>query len=404
MVRTQNRLTAMECKNAKSSARLADGGGLYLYVSGKGTKSWVFRFNWHGKRKEMGLGSFLTLGLAEAREAAENARKRVANDENPIAERSKAWAKSRQTEAQAQSFGEFADGYVERLGRKRKTVSNWKRTVTVYAAAIRRKRFDEIGSDEIINFIEPLMVRVPVAATKALNYLEKIFDAARVAGLLNGENPARWRGHLEHRIEKRKPLSSRGHHLALPYAELPAFMVKLRQAKGTAARALDLTILTAMRTNEAIGALWEEIDLGAKVWSVPGTRMKAGRAHRVALSADAVALLMKLQRSKLPESSKFIFPGQNKGNHLGSMAMTRVLKRLGVKDRSTVHGFRSTFRDWIGEKTDFPSELAEIALAHKPASVVEAAYSRGDALEKRFPMMDEWADYCADRETATQQT
>lgn len=398
--RALNRLTALQVKNAKKVGRLADGGGLYLCVGSGGAKSWIFMFQWYGKRKEMGLGGTDTVDLIEARSAASDARKLVHNAVNPIDQRKAMKEEARLKDARAETFGEFADRYIDTLTRSPKTLANWKRTATIYAKALRPVRIDQITTDDIVAVLTPTLKATPEAGTKAIRHLEHIFNAAKVKKLLQGDNPARWKDHLEHSLEKPSPLSSKGHRPALPYQDITAFMAKLRGHRTTGARALEFTILTVVRTGEAIGTPWKEIDLEKKVWTIPAVRMKQNSRHRVPLSDDAVELLKALPRSKKPTEDDYLFPGGKKGKHLSVGGMTSVLRNLGVpQGKATVHGFRSTFRDWVGNETDHPSELAEIALAHKSASETEAAYWRGDALDKRMPLMSDWASFCLGRPT-----
>jgi len=407
MARGLYRLSARQVATQKHPGMLSDGGGLYLRTrvntdaNGDDSylKSWVFIF-FLPRRREMGLGSIRAVDLVEARRLADAGRAMVQAKIDPIGERER--LEKRRTEAENQSpvltFGTYADAYVEKLGRDPKTLNNWRRTVKVHCAPIRNVPLDQIGTAEIMSVVGPLMKRLPVSGEKALTYIRKILAAARVEGLRKGDNPAAWKDNIDHLIlDKAKPLTARGHHKALPYAEMPAFMNGLTERAGTGARALEFLILTVMRTTEVIGAVWSEVDIDARIWKVPAERMKMGRGHRVALSAAAVGSLEALPRG---EANSFIFPGTRDGLRLDTMSMTAVLRRMGVKDRSTVHGFRSTFRDWVGEETEFDTVLAETALAHRVGTEVEQAYSRGDALEKRFTLMEAWADFCAGRSQA----
>jgi integrase len=240
----------------------------------------------------------------------------------------------------------------------------------------------------VLRVLKPHWQRIPETAARLRSRIEKVLDAARAKGYREGENPARWRGHLDTLLPPRQKLT-RGHYAAMPYAELPAFMTRLRACEGMAAQALEFAILTAARSGEVLGLRWSEIDLGAKVWTVPATRIKAGREHRVPLSPRALAIIEGLWPVRV---SEFVFPGHRSDRPLGDMALHMVLKRMEIP--YTVHGFRSSFRDWCGEATNFPREVAEAALAHVVGDETERAYRRGDALEKRRKLMDAWATYC----------
>jgi len=273
--------------------------------------------------------------------------------------------------------------------RNDKHIAGWKMTLTTHAAPIRDKRVNEITTDDVIAVLKPLAVDRPETASRLRGRIERVLDAAKAKGFRSGENPARWRGHLDHLMAKRQKLS-RGHHAALPFADLPAFVERLQARDAMAALALEFLILTAARTGEVIGARWSEIDLEAKVWTVPAQRMKAGRVHRVPLSERAVAILEKAKESR---TNDYVFPGPGKDRPLSTNALRALLIRLGVD--VTAHGFRSSFRDWAGEVSTFPREVAEAALAHTVGDATERAYRRGDALEKRRRLMNAWAAFLA---------
>jgi integrase len=251
------------------------------------------------------------------------------------------------------------------------------------------KPVEEIDTEAVLSVLQPLWQTIAETASRLRGRIEAVLDFAKAHGRREGENPARWRGHLDKLLPKRQKLS-RGHFAAMPYAEVPTFMAALREREALAATALEFTILTAARSGEALGAHWVEIDFEAKVWNIPAARMKAAREHRVPLSGRALAILKKLSATRLNE---FVFPGQQRGKPLSPMALTMVLRRM-KRDAVTVHGFRSAFRDWCGEETHFPREIAEAALAHVTGDKTEQAYRRGDALEKRRALMDAWASYC----------
>lgn len=262
-------------------------------------------------------------------------------------------------------------------------------TLELYCVPIRSIRVDEITTEDILKILEPLWKRVPETAKRLRGRIENVLDAAKAKGRRSGENPARWRGHLDQLLPKRQKLT-RGHHKALPYDEVPDFMEGLRSRPAIAARGLEFAILTACRTSEVLGAKWDEIDLERKVWTIPPSRMKAAREHRVPLSPRAVEII---EEMRTKGSEGYIFPGPKRGQPLSTMAMAMLLRRMNAE--ITVHGFRSSFRDWASETTGFPHEVCEMALAHVVANNAEAAYRRGDLFEKRRKLMSAWACYCA---------
>jgi integrase len=268
-------------------------------------------------------------------------------------------------------------------------------TLCKYAAPLRPLLVDQITTDDVLSVLEPFWSEKPETARRLLARIERVLDAAEVRGLRSGGNPARWRGHLDHLLPKR-PRLARGHHAAMSYAEVPAFMADLRAREGSAESALELCILTAARTGEVFGARWKEFDLDRGIWTAPKERMKSRREHRVPLSTRALEILKTMYESR---SSDFVFPGHKPGRPLSSMALVMVLRRMKVEN-ATVHGFRSTFRDWAAECTDFPNEVCEAALAHVVENKAEAAYRRGDLFEKRRKLMDAWAAYCTTRQAA----
>jgi len=261
-------------------------------------------------------------------------------------------------------------------------------TLTNYAAPLRSKPINEIGTDDVLGVLTPLWQSKSETTSRLRGRIERVLDAARAKGLRSGENPARWRGHLDHLLPKRHKLT-RGHHAAMPYVDVPAFMVDLRGREAVAALALEFLILTAARSSEVMGAVWSEIDRDAKIWTIPASRMKAGREHRVPLTAQALAILDGIEKVR---TSDYVFPGQKCGRPLSVLALAMRLRRMKVEN-ATVHGFRSSFWDWAGERTAFPREVAEAALAHVVGDETERAYRRGDALEKRRKLMEAWAGF-----------
>ena len=290
------------------------------------------------------------------------------------------------------TFGDVADAYIEAMSpqwRNAKHKAQWTMTLSHYASPLRSMDVSSIATDDVVEALKPLWTRTPETAERLRGRIEAVLDSAKAKGLRSGENPARWRGHLALILPKRQRLT-RGHHAALPYRKIPAFMEQLRQHDSVGAVALEFCILTAARSGEVLGARWDEVSPKEKIWTIPAERMKGAREHRIPLSQRSMGILRNLHAAK---AGPFIFNGQKQDRPLSSMALAMQLRRLGRMD-ITVHGFRSSFRDWVWEETDFPRELAEQALAHTLQNKAEAAYRRGDAIEKRRAMMDTWADFC----------
>ena len=384
--RTLNKLDPRTAATIKTPGRHSDGGGLYLSIDLSGRRRWVFMYTRDGKRTELGLGGGRDLTLANARKEAGTLRTILASGGDPRAAREK---------QERQTFGEVADAYVEAMRpswRNAKHAAQWTMTLTKYAAPIRPRMVETISTREILEVLQPLWQRTPETAERLRGRIENVLDAAKAKGLRTGENPARWRGHLDQLLPKRQRLS-RGHHAALPYVEMPSFIAHLRGREATAARALEFAILTAARSGEVLGASWAEIDLEGAMWVVPAARMKAGREHRVPLSVPVLELLRGLDAEKAKLSDP-VFPSSKGGKPLSSMAMAMLLRRMG--SAVTAHGFRSAFRDWASETTGFPHEVCEMALAHTIGNKAEAAYRRGDLFNKRRGLMDAWASYCGE--------
>lgn len=387
MARTIKKLNARDAAT-KKPGRYSDGNGLYLVVAGNGIGKWVFRFSWRGRVTEMGLGSVNGVSLAQARERAVEARRTLVSGKNPIEVRRKAAL----VVSQKPTFGEIADELIEAKTsewRNEKHRAQWTMTLKKHCAALRSMPIDEIGTDEVLAVLKPIWRRTPETAARLRGRIETVIDAARARGHIarNEANPARWRGHLDKLLPKRQKLS-RGHHVAMAYVDVPNFVCDLRSKNVLAAKALEFCILSAARSGEVYGATWDEIDFKARVWTIPAFRMKAAREHRIPLSDELIALLRRLEAVR---TCDFVFPGRAK-KPLSNMAMKMVLRRMNVS--VTVHGFRSSFRDWAGNETDFSREVAEAALAHLVGDRAEQAYRRGDALAKRRQLMDAWAQYC----------
>ena len=390
MVRSLHRLTTRQATTLNKPGRHADGGNLYLQISPAGARQWVFFYMLKGRQREMRLGSAGPgqMTLAEAREAAAVPRRQLANGIDPIEARE---ASTTAAVAAGVTFGEFADDYVQshRPGWSNpKHAAQWSMTLgDAYCAAIRSKPIVQIGVDDVLSILVPVWQTVPETARRVRMRLEKVLDAARVRGLRSGENPARWKGHLDHLLP-RHGKSSRGHHAALPWTEVPDFLRALEARKGMAGLAFRFLILTAARTGEVLQARWSEIDLDKTTWTIPAERMKRRREHRVPLSNAALAILPKAKG----KHAEFVFPGPSDDGPLSSMSLLMLLRRMG-RDDVTAHGMRSAFRDWAAESTNFPREVCEMALAHTIESDTEAAYRRGDLFEKRRRLMEAWAAY-----------
>lgn len=392
MARAINRLSARTVQTLTEPGRHADGDGLYLVVDENGGKRWVYLYRLAGRRREMGLGPLRTVSLAQAREQAGRARAMSAQGRDPVEARQVA-APEPAAAPRVPTFAEVADAFMDARAdgwRNAKHRQQWRNTLTTYAAGLWVKPVSEVGTSDVLAALRPIWTTKPETASRVRGRVERILDAAKVEGHREGENPARWRGHLEHTLPKAGKLS-RGHHPALPYVEVPAFVALLRDRVADSARALELIILTAARSGEVRGMRASEIDMEAAVWSVPADRMKGGRPHRVPLSRIALELLA--PRLAAIGRDDLVFTN-SRGGMLSDMVFERLYLRARV-ERVTTHGFRSSFRDWAGDETDFPREVIEAALAHLVGDEVELAYRRGDALEKRRQLMNLWASFVA---------
>lgn len=391
--RALHKLSARQVEAAKAPGYVGDGGGLWLQVSPTGTKSWVFRFTRNGRAREMGLGALHTVSLARAREKAREARELLVDGLDPLEARTAERRTADSNAARAVTFEAEAEAYIEahRHGWKNaKHADQWTNTLETYAYPfIGKLLVSEVDTALVMKCLQPIWTTKTETASRVRGRIESVLDYATALKHRSGDNPARWRGHLDNLLPRPTKVSKTEHHAALPYAEIGALMKLIRAESGLSARALEFTVLTATRTGEAIGARWAEVDLEGALWTIPAVRMKADKAHRVPLSKRAVKLLEGLSRS-----GPLVFPGLRDGKTLSNMAMLTLLqKRMGRPDL-TVHGFRSTFRDWAAETTNHPSEVVEMALAHTISDEVEAAYRRGDLIEKRTKLMQAWADYC----------
>jgi integrase len=383
--RTLHKLSARGISTAIKPGRYGDGGGLYLVVTPSGSRKWVFRYTFGGGQRDMGLGVLREVTLAKARELASTARGHLQDGRDPLSERQRV----RETQTEVPTFGVVADELVASVAsasRNEKHRAQWKMTLTEYAKPLRPKRVDDISTADVLGVLKPLWQDKPETASRLRGRIERVLDAAKARGWRSGENPARWRGHLDQLLLKRKT-AAKGHHAALPYADMRAFMTELRGRTSVSARALEFTVLTAARTGESIGATGAEFDLEKAIWTIPAARMKAGREHQVPLSERAIVLI----RHEAPDPDQPLFRGA-RGRGLSNMAMLECLRDL--RPGTTVHGFSSTFRDWAGDETTFPSDLAEAALAHAIKDKTEAAYRRSTALERRRALMVAWESFC----------
>lgn len=396
MPKIAKELSALQVSRLTESGHHAVGGvtGLYLYITPTGARSWVLRTLIAGKRRHMGLGAFPSVTLAMAREKARAARSEVEAGVDPIAARIEVVKKLKEENLNAVTFESAAKAYIDAHGdtwKNPKHRAQWSATLATYAfPVIGSLQTAHVTQAHVLAVLEPIWKTKNETAARLRGRIEAVLDWATVRGYREGENPARWKGRLDKLLPAPAKIQKTVHRKALPIDAVPQFMRDLRDKEGVTARALEFVVLTAARSGEVRGATWGEIDLDAAVWVVPGDRMKAGREHRVPLCTQAVELLKKMPRFV---GNEHVFPSP-RGKVLSDMALLAVMRRMEVD--AVPHGFRSTFRDWVGERTDYPRELAEQALAHTLESKVEAAYRRGDALEKRRTMMQEWGDFLYD--------
>jgi integrase len=391
-MRKVQQLSAIQVARMKEPGRYSDGLGLYLQVAPGGSKSWLFRFQRNGQARQMGLGPAHTVSLADARRAAQEARLQLLAGQDPIDARRSVLAAAAIARAEGLTFRQAAEAYIAAHRSSWKNPAHakqWPSTLSAYVyPSIGALPVSAIDTGHIMHILEAIWSEKPDTAGRVRGRIELVLDWAKARGHRTGENPARWRGHLDKLLPPPTKVRARRHHPALPYKQAPKFMAALRKREGIAARCLEFTILTASRTGEAIGARWDEIDTKAGIWTIPAARMKGARIHRVPLSKRVLAIL-----KALPREGEFVFIGAREGQHLSNMAMLAVLKAMGRSDL-TVHGFRSSFRDWAAETTNFPNEVAEMALAHAVSDKVEAAYRRGDMFAKRRSLAEAWATFC----------
>lgn len=393
-------LTPKEVEHKKKPGYYCDGDGLYLQVTDNGAKSWIYRYRLNGRSREMGLGAFARNGvtLKDARQKRKEWSVFVDQGIDPIDERKRQRESNRIAGVKKITFAECAEQYIDAHAAKWKNakhVAQWRSTLAAYANTVFGSLpVAEIDTALVEKALLPIWQEKTETASRLRGRIESVLDWATVKKYRIGDNPARWRGHLDMLLPKPGKVTKVEHHPALPYARMGAFMAKLRKEDGAAAKALEFTILTATRTSEVIQARWDEIDLPGKVFTIPAERMKAKREHRVPLSPPAIKLLKDMAKRK---ESEWVFPSIRAGRPLSNMAMLALLKRMKRADL-TVHGFRSTFRDWAAEQTNFPSDVAEMALAHSIRDKTEAAYRRGELFDKRAKLMAAWAIYCNARQ------
>ncbi|MFY8144429.1 MAG: tyrosine-type recombinase/integrase [Caulobacter sp.] len=412
MSRALHRLTAVAVRNLREAGRYPDGGGLYLQITPAGVRSWIFRYRIDGRERQMGLGPLAMVSLAQAREKARLARVQRHNGEDPLGGRKGRRPRIACPAAGGPTFQEAMAAYIEthKAGwRNAQHVQQWSSTLQTYAAPyFGSKPLAAITTADVLAALQPIWLTKTETANRVRGRIETILNWGAAQGYREGENPARWKGHIEMILPAKSKVAKVTHHAALDYRQIAAFMTQLSLEAGVGVQALRFTILTAARTGEVIGADWREIDFDNKVWIIPATRMKAGREHRVPLSGPAMEILAqrrqawwdiearRYRRKGAPQvagPTGPVFCGRRAGKALSAASMLMVLQRMGWGEL-TCHGFRSTFRDWAAEETDVSTEVVEMALAHTIANKVEASYRRGDLQEKRRALMERWAEVC----------
>ncbi len=411
MPRQSKKLSALAVEKIKKVGWHCVGEGLWLQVKDSGSRSWLFRYTQNGKAHGMGLGTFPAVPLAKAREEAAKCRILLSQDKDPLTIRQADRDQRRLEAARGQTFKQCAEAYIEshKSGwRNPKSASQWDASLKVYVYPILGELpVNDIDVNLVLKVLEQKKtgfkgVRFwnarPETANRVRNRIENILDWAAAREYRSGENPARWRGHLENLLPNSNKLAKVSHHAALPYEQIGDFLQKLKKLEGIGIEAFELLILTAARTGEVLGARWSEFDLERKIWTIPAGRSKAGREHRVPLSTRAVQILKAVKPPKnrdMALNEAFVFCGRHESKPLSKMGLLSLLNRMGCRKTMTVHGFRSSFRNWCAEQTAFPREVAEAALAHVSGDKVEQAYMRSDLFDKRRRLMDAWADYCS---------
>lgn len=395
MSRTISRLSALKVAQTRRPGMYADGDGLYLQVTSPAARSWIFRYSLAGRKHEMGLGPLHAISLAEARDRARVCRRQLVDGIDPLAARADERARTTTNGAKAMTFDQCAEMFIKTHAAGWKSSVHhmqWETTLATYVSPVFGSLpVQAVDVGLVMKAIEPIWTTKPETAARIRGRIESVLNWAKARGYRTGENPALWKGHLQNLLPARGKVKAVKHHAALPFDQTAQFMFSLARQEGTAARALEFTIFTAARTGEIVGARWAEIDLHSRIWTVPALRMKSNREHRVPLSEGAMAVLAKVTR-RTPEDN--VFEGRG-GGCLSNMALLMLLRRMG-HPTLTAHGFRSTFRDWAAERTNFQAEVAEAALGHVVGDKVEAAYRRGDFFEKRRRLMEAWAEFAKD--------
>jgi integrase len=391
MARATNKLSAQGVKFETRPGRHSDGDGLYLQVEPGGSKSWVFMWKRAGKRTAMGLGRYPDTGLADARDKAEGARKNLGAGRDPLLHARKEVEREEAEPTFAGAAEAFLDEDRKSSWKNAKHRAQWEMTLgDAYCKHLRPMKVSTIDTEDILQVLKPIWSAKPETASRLRGRIERVLSFAKMRGWRSGENPAMWRGHLDAILPKPEKMKRRGHHRAMAYGSVPALMQRLRNASGMDAKVLEFTVLTAARSAEAVNATWDEVDFEQKLWIIPASRIKSGRRHDVPLSPRAITLLRSLPKRN---DNPHIFPGLVKGRPISASSMEMLLRRWELKHQTTIHGFRSSFRDWAGDCTNFPREVAEAALAHVVGDKAEQAYRRGTALERRRKLMTAWADF-----------
>jgi integrase len=389
-----HRLTAAGINRLREPGLYSDGGNLNFRIATRGSRSWVFRFAVNGRTRDAGLGPYPEVSLAEARGKAFEWRRLLVAGIDPLEQRNAERASKLVAASTSITFDDCVAGYItahESAWRSPKHGKQWRASLTAYASPVfGGLPVSAIDTGLVMRALESMWASKPTTASRLRGRIENVLDWAKVHGYRRDENPARWKGHLDHLLPSKGKVQAIEHHTALPYSAVGAFMSQLRGRSNISARALEFLILTGARSGEVLGATWDEIDLRGEVWTVPASRMKSGREHRVPLSGGAVAVLRQMEAI---QQSDFVFPGVG-GRRLGINALHGLLDHMGRRQETSVHGFRSTFRDWVAERTSFPREIAELALSHSVGSDVEQAYRRSDMFDKRRKLMDAWAEFC----------
>jgi integrase len=395
-VRERDRLTAMTVRQLREPGTYHDGAGLYLQIGDSGTKSWLYKFTLNKRTRDMGLGPYPLVSLADARRKRDDAARLRLGGTDPIEARRAEKQSKALAAVNVITFKEAATQYMaahEDSWRSARHRAQWVESLTSYAYPVLGVLpVADIDIGHVMAVIEPLWKTKTETANRVRQRIELVLHWAATRKYRHGDNPARWRGHIENLLPKRSKVQKVVHHPAMRYGELGAFMIALRQCASISAKALEFTILVAGRTGEVLNARWDDIDLAGRIWTVPPDRMKAGREHRVPLSDAAMSVLEEMM--PLRRDGGLVFPGRGIGSPLSHASLRHVLRQLGRSD-VTPHGFRSTFKDWATERTNYANEVSEMAIAHAVGSKVELAYRRGDLFEKRRRLMADWATFCA---------